>query len=146
MLIKSLIVGLIATSVITIFSYRFSPWRDGKLNEPKLLNYLIILNVSGKITGMPSRVVGWIIHYFIGILLALIFDLLIDHGILKAEIWSGLLYGLVTGIIGVAGWTCLIISHRKLLLNFTVEFYNHIILAHILFGLMAVLIYQIFGW
>lgn len=138
-----LISTIIATSVMTIFSYAISS-RFGELyKEPLLLAYLIS-KTQLIVSDTLKNVLGWVIHYLIGFLFVLGYHLLWKYHILPLNLEIGILLGAISGIIGILGWTLMFkTANNEPDIDYK-GYYFQLFFAHILFALTAVLIYKLF--
>lgn len=133
--------GLIATSLMTLFSYLAANVTSNQFREPQLLN--ILFQRSTAIPFNPGRkhFAGWFIHYLIGWLFAIIMAFLWKRTFIEPSILSGALLGLLFGFIGIAGWKLFFyLSPKPPEIKFE-KFYFQLIIAHIIFGIGAVLPY-----
>lgn len=138
-----LVSGLVATSVMTLFSYVVSNFKSKQFREPELLNSLI--SRAEIISLKPSRnhLLGWIIHYLIGWFFVLVFSLIWEFTQFSATIISGAVLGLAAGIIGIFGWKIMFkLNRNPPEIDFS-QFYLQLIIAHILFGISAAMVYSL---
>lgn len=141
--IQIVISSVAATSVMTIFSYIISANFRELYKEPVLLHYFLSslhISVSKKV----KRFLGWLIHYTIGFLFVLGYHLLWKYEIIEKNWVSALLLGAVSGIMGILGWLIIFkISKYQPNIDFK-GYYLQLFFAHVLFGLAALPIYQLF--
>lgn len=133
--------GIIATSLMTLFSYLAARIMSRQFREPQLLN--ILIKRSSKIPLSPGKKspAGWIIHYSIGWLFVFLFDLIWKFTELEPSLLSGALLGFIFGFIGISGWKIMFyLNPDPPELDFR-KFYFQLIIAHIIFGLGASLVY-----
>lgn len=133
--------GLIATSLMTLFSYIWSGIGGNKFKEPQLLNQLIQRSATIRLNPGKSNVTGWIIHYTIGWFFVLCFHLIWSYTILEPSLGNGAILGAIAGVVGITGWkTFFYLNADPPEIEFR-KFYFHLMLAHIIFGLGAVIVY-----
>lgn len=131
-----LLVAVVATSGMTLFSYTWSIVSENNFKEPVLLN---------KMMHEPrNNVRGWFIHYLIGVLFTFIFAFLWDKDLIPMMSWSGSCYGFLAGLLAVLGWYIMFKSSSRSFNIEFVKFYIHILIAHILFGTLVGLSYMYF--
>lgn len=143
-LYKILISGLVATSVMTLFSYLVSHFKSNQFREPELLNSLISRSEIIKLKPSKNHFLGWLIHYIIGWGFVVIFHLIWTYSELPVGIVSGSLFGFLAGIIGIFGWKMMFrLNQNPPEIDFG-QFYFQLIIAHILFGISAAVVYAYF--
>ncbi|MCF4100821.1 hypothetical protein L1I30_03995 [Gillisia sp. M10.2A] len=133
--------GFAATSLMTAFSYLVSRIKNKQFREPELLNILISRSdlLNFKLSKKSS--VGWVLHYVIGWIFVIIFDVLWKFNFPPFSVLSGALLGLVAGIIGVFGWKIFFsLSNNPPKIDWS-EYYLQLIIAHIIFGVTAALVF-----
>lgn len=133
--------GIIATSLMTFFSYIWSWINDSKFKEPQLLNELILSSTIIRLNPGKRNVIGWIIHYMIGWLFVIVFDSIWRNTALEPSLGNGALLGAIAGLVGITGWKVFFnLNSDPPDIKFG-EFYLQLFIAHIIFGLGAVLVY-----
>lgn len=133
--------GIIATSLMTFFSYLMSRFTHSQFREPQLLNELINRSASLSIEPGKRNATGWIIHYSIGFLFVFIFNYIWDNTQLKPSIITGALLGFIFGFIGISGWKIMFTLNPEPPEIAYKQFYFQLIIAHIVFGIGATLPY-----
>ena len=139
-----LLSAFIATSAMTWFSYLLATIQSNEFKEPRLIN--ILIDRSGKLsrTITKNSLIGWAIHYFLGLIFIIAFDIMWVYTTVEATFLSGALFGLIAGIIGVVGWkTMFRLSPNPPDIEYN-KFYLHLIAAHLILGLTAALIHSHF--
>lgn len=141
--IQIVISSVAATSLMTIFSYMLSANFRELYKEPVLLSYLLTsLDIS--LSKKVKRFFGWLIHYSIGFLFVLVYHILWENQIVEKNWITALFLGAVSGIIGILGWLMMFkISKYKPNIDFK-GYYLQLFFAHVIFGLGALLVYQLF--
>lgn len=88
-------------------------------------------------------VVGWAIHYIIGLTLVVAYYILWRYNIVDITWLSGLAFGSTIGIIGIGGWVKMfILSDYKPRIDFK-GYYLQLFFAHIVFGMTTYAIYKL---
>lgn len=137
-----LLAAIAATSLMTAFSYLVSEAFRELYKEPLLLQYLMTRFHFG-ITGIWKVIAGWTVHYLIGLIFVVIFHLLWQWGLYEITWLTGLMYGIVIGIIGIGGWVVMfILSNYKPRIDFK-GYYLQLFIAHLVFAMTTVFIYKI---
>lgn len=140
--ISSIVIpAIVATTAMTAFSYLYSNLRGKQFREPELLNILLIRWGIG-IRLSKNSVWGWLIHYFVGVVFLVFFVWIWGKPILEANLISGLLLGFLAGIIGVIGWQITLWVHPDAPNIKFKEYYLHLVLAHVVFGISSVLTFN----
>src|SRR5690606_16721053 len=100
---KIVIAAILATSLMTIFSYIASEAMRSLYKEPVLLKKimkLLHLNCSDRC----QSVLGWIIHYTIGLGFIVAYDLIWHHTYIDPTWFTAMIFGIISGIVGIIGW------------------------------------------
>lgn len=135
-----LIAAFAATTQMTIFSYVIAKVFNQPYDEPFLLALLLNrLNVNNSTI---NRYVGWVLHYALGLVFVIGFQLLVNIGWMGITWISALIYGVVIGIIGISGWQFMFKLCQKQPKMDCVGFYIQLFFAHILFSFVMVLCYK----
>lgn len=139
MLTLVLIASLVATTVMTLFSYIVAHLKKTNFKEPELLNELWN---NSQLPIYPSKesVVGWVCHYMMGIFFGLIFFVIFTYTSLDFSILNYILFGIAAGIMGILGWQFLFWINPNppdIQIN---HFFIHLIIAHMIFGVVIGLI------
>ncbi|WP_428229432.1 hypothetical protein [Flavobacterium sp.] len=141
--LQILIASIAATSAMTLFSYAASASFRELYKEPVLLTFMLTklhIDVSIK----TKATLAWLLHYAIGLLFVLGYYLLWVHDILPISFLTAFLLGFVSGIIGIVGWMIMFkMSHHQPDIDFK-GYYFQLLLAHIVFGLVATAVYSLF--
>ena len=128
-----IILSIIATLIMTGFSYLVSLISKQQFREPELLNQLVTTSLI-PLKPYPKNFVGWIIHLVIGYLLAL--GLLYGWKVLNMSfLFYGTMGGLILGIVGIIGWNIMLKVNPNPPQIARKQFYSHLIFAHIIFSL-----------
>ncbi len=143
-IIKIILGGLAGTTIMTCFSYLAGMVANSEFGEPALLNQLINRARSVKGETPRGRWIGWVIHYVTGFFfsagMAWYF-----HWSDKLPSWlAGILIGGLLGLAGVAGWWMMLKLHKDPPKIDLLPYFSQLIAAHMLFGLGAVMVFQLF--
>ena len=134
-ILKVVIAALVATSLMTLFSYAYSAVRKQQFRETELLNHLLArLHWIDPSAGVHHWA-GWCIHYLIGLFFVAIYY------------WTGIVHdfsdyviaGALAGMVGVAGWKVIFALHPSPPSIPFKEYYLQLIAAHMVFGIGAYL-------
>lgn len=140
-MIQILFSGIIATSVMTLFSYIVSALSHSQFREPQLLNELLKRSTALPYKPGQENLTGWTIHYAIGILFVAIFDFIWNYTDFEPSIFTGALLGFIFGFIGITGWKVMFsLNPNPPAIRFKI-FYLQLLPAHVIFGIGAVLLY-----
>lgn len=139
-----LVSAVVATSIMTAFSYILSNIRNKQFREPELLNIVLSSSDLFNLELSKKSSVGWILHYLIGLILVLIFEILLKFELIPISITSGAIFGFVAGIMGVFGWKLFFyLSEKPSEITWNIEYYLQLIVAHILFGISTSVVYLV---
>jgi hypothetical protein len=132
-LIPEIICGtIVGTSLMTGFSYLMSEQFRKRFQEPRLLEYVMKLS-GAKLSDRSKEIAAWIIHYLIGLLFVLAYYFIWNCCLAKS--WTiTLLFGAISGIIGILGWIVIFsIPDDKPHVSFT-SYFIQLFFAHIIFA------------
>ena len=135
-----LAVGLIATTAMTLFSYALSSIFNKKYKEPQLINELISRSSKIPFNLFKEHVLGWIIHLLVGLGFIVVFKILLWLDLFNLTIKSGVLYGFLTGLVGILFWGVSLRLHSNPPKLNRTQYLIHLIPAHVTFGLTTVLV------
>lgn len=126
--------GIAGTSAMTAFSCAIST-RNRNFKEPELLSSVV--RSALPVGGQMSRVMGWTAHYLAGLMWTRYFTWLMSKRCYTGSLLQRLAIGISGGLIGLLAWKTVFKLHRPLAASSTKGFYRHLVLAHILFSLIA---------
>ena len=134
--------GIVATSMMTIFSYLASGGKAKNFREPELLCEIFSEKSAAKKCEQPFLSAGWAAHYAMGVCWSGLENYLLRENRMKADLKSGLLFGCSGGLTGILIWNQLFKLSRRPPLTVYPKFYAHLLLAHIVYSLSVVLLYK----
>ena len=138
-----IIATLVGTTLMTAFSYLMSGAYRKTFKEPVLLNYVIQL-CGITLNDRNRSVVGWLIHYLLGLTFVIAYHFIWKYGLLDMSWQSTLILGAVSGIIGIIGWVIIFsLPSKEPRVAFT-SYYIQLFFAHIVFAIGVVLVYRWF--
>lgn len=141
LLTELLLISIVATTAMTWFSYAMSKSFRELYKEPVLLAYAIDklkidLSAQSKITG------GWLLHYIIGFLFVIGYQIIWVKNILPVSPLSALLLGAISGVIGIFSWIIIFrMTHHQPPIDFK-GYYIQLFFAHIIFAVVATALYS----
>lgn len=132
-----------ATSVMTLFSYAVSASAREIYKEPLLLSY-VLASLKLEISQNAKNILGWVLHYLIGLGFVMIYHFLWFNEFLEISWLVSVLLGVFSGIIGILTWILLFeIIPQKPNIDFK-GYYIQLFIAHIIFSIVAFLVYRLF--
>ncbi|MHA7056083.1 hypothetical protein ACWGOQ_0002615 [Aquimarina sp. M1] len=137
-IIESIAVGFIATIAMTAFSYSISYISKNIFEEPQLINMLLSQWNDNSFNLEREHIVGWAIHFLIGMFFVLGFKILHMCKILDISVLSGIIYGLFAGVIGVFFWGIVLWIHPNTPKINRTRYLLQLIPAHIVFGITMI--------
>ena len=140
-----LLASLVATTVMTIFSHVVSIIRNREFNEAQLLNKFIDKTKCLPEVNNENAVWGWIIHYIIGIIVAIWIYCVFLLFAWPVTIWIGGILGFIAGVVGAVGWLGLFTFHANAPETDVKEFIIQLLMAHCIFGATIALVLGIFS-
>jgi hypothetical protein len=134
--------GITGTTFMTLFSYLVSLADDENFSEPERLGQLVGRLVP-KLDKQQSQALGWLGHYGVGLLFALVYVELWRCGKLKPDLKTSLWLGGLSGLLAVVVWKTTFKMHPlPPSLSFN-KYYLQLIPAHMVFAVFAGVGYQI---
>ncbi|MBK0379254.1 hypothetical protein [Mucilaginibacter segetis] len=137
-----LLTGVSGTTFMTLFSYLVSLAAEENFSEPERLGQLANRLIP-KLDEEQSQALGWLGHYAVGLLFAMVYVELWRSGKLRPDWKTGLWLGGLSGLLAVAVWKATFKAHPlppSLRFN---TYYLQLVPAHIVFALFAGLGYQL---
>lgn len=139
---KILVATLAGTSMMTAFSYLVSKAFHKLFKEPVLLA-IIMKKLGFNFSRQMKSVLAWLLHYFIGLLFVISYEIAWVYFEVPQSWLVGLIFGCVSGIIGVLGWMLIFrIPGKPPKVRFT-EYYLQLFFAHIVFAMTVLTVYKI---
>lgn len=143
-LMKILIASILATAVMTAFSYIVSESFKKLFKEPVLLSYAIgrfHLNTSQN----TERVLAWLLHFFIGFMFVVSYHFIWKWDLRSFSFPISLILGALSGIIGIISWHFIFkFTNHQPRIVFK-EYYLQLFIAHVFFGATAYYSYLLLG-
>lgn len=131
--------GIAGTALMTLFLYLLALATRRQLKVVKILGTLITNQTTpqGGLSNSPLAIwTGIVAHYLVGILFAFCYYFLWNLGIGAPTIPSGMVFGFVSGLFGIAIWTIVFHFHPNPPHNVSLKIYlPTLVIAHIVFGI-----------
>ena len=139
-----LVAAVCSIIAMTGFSILITHITKCECREPVLLARLLESIRKKSIKKEYSYIIGWMIHFSIGIFFMVFYHLLWTITEAKHIVLGSFLFGSVIGIIGISGWKVIFRLYPALpKLNYKL-YYVQLFFAHIIFSLTALFIYYVF--
>jgi hypothetical protein len=139
--IKIISATLVGTSAMTAFSYYISSEFRKKFEEPRLLVYVMKL-CKIELSYTTATMLAWVIHYILGLLFVLAYDVLWNC-CFELNWISALVFGCVSGIIGIIGWIIIFsLPSKSPRVAYTSSFIQ-LFFAHLLLAAGAFSVYKL---
>jgi uncharacterized membrane protein YagU involved in acid resistance len=134
---NAIISGIAGTAVMTLSMQVLASVTKQKLQLVRVLGNMITRNsaLSGELSENKMLTIGWISHYFAGIMFAISYIMLWHWNVGKAEIPFALVFGFENGLLGIMIW--LLLMHflpNPPDISIQSNFYT-LMVGHIIFGL-----------
>lgn len=126
---------------MTLFSYLIAWLLKQPYKEPFLL--AVLLNYFHVIDSKTNKVIGWVLHYVLGLLFVVAFQILLNVGWAKITWGSAILYGAVIGVIGILGWQLMFMLAPKTPRMNYAGYYAQLFIAHLVFAFTMVGCYKL---
>lgn len=134
--------GVAGTTFMTLFSYLVSLADGENFSEPERLGQLAGRLIP-QMDKTQSQALGWLGHYAVGLLFALVYVELWRRGKLKPDWKTNLWLGGISGLLAVGIWKATFKMHPlPPSLSFN-KYYLQLVPAHIVFAIFAGIGYQI---
>lgn len=134
--------GITGTTFMTLFSYLISLADGENFSEPERLRQLAGRLIP-KLDKQQSQALGWLGHYGVGLLFALVYVELWRRGKLKPDLKTNLWLGGLSGLLAVVVWKATFKMHPlPPSLSFN-KYYLQLVPAHLVFAVFAGIGYQI---
>ncbi len=138
MILLSVITGILATALMTVFMYLVTFLTRRPYKVVKILGTILTFQTTEErgLSDKPSAIIiGIIAHYFVGILFAYVFFNFIKENALDPKLAYALVFGLGAGVLGILVWKIIYILHPyppRIPLR---EYFVNLMIGHFLFGL-----------
>lgn len=133
---KDLLIGAAAgTAAMTVFSYFLSGKKSKDFREPALLAKMI-RRAFPETEKTFSEAAGWMLHSGFGLFFAFLSNKMIKK-MQSEDLANNIVAGTVNGIAGVIAWKATFSLHPDPPKIHFHQFYQHLILAHIIFTITA---------
>jgi len=141
--VKILLAAIVGTILMTAFSYLMSEAFHKLFKEPVLLNKLL-QRLGVKLPHGQLSIVGWLIHFVIGLLFAFLYELFWKYTDADPTWGCGLILGAISGIVGILAWMIMFrLPESPPKVKFS-EYYLQLFFAHIVFALGVIAVYKIY--
>lgn len=141
-LLQLALISFGATSAMTWFSYVMSRNFRELYKEPVLLSSVLSQH-HFNISVQSKKNLGWLFHYCIGFFFVYAYHIIWVRDILPVSIFSGLILGVVSGIIGIISWMIIFkTTHYQPSIDFT-GYFAQLFFAHMIFAIVATLLYYV---
>lgn len=142
-LLQILMATIAATSLMTLFSYIVSASARELYKEPVLLTF-ILSALKMEVSPQIKTFLAWLLHYIIGLAFVLAYHFLWVYDVFEMSWPAAFVLGALSGIIGILGWMLMFeMVPNKPNIDFK-GYYVQLFFAHIVFGITAFFVYQLF--
>jgi hypothetical protein len=134
--------NLAGTTLMTLFSEAVSRITQEKLTEPALLSEFL----ERQPVGLPKKYAlpaGWVGHYLVGQGFAAVYALVLKQLKARPSTLNGLAMGVLSGLAGIGIWKATFKLHPNPPKPPAAKFYTQLLVAHVVFGLVADAILQL---
>ena len=134
---KVLLPSVVATSLMTLFSYLITEGEKKNFSEPELLAKIEKKKLFGlsKQYALPA---GWATHYIVGIIMTAFFNLTWQQLNINSRFKRAVVSSLLGGAIAICAWRLLFTMLPKRSYNFHKKFYTQLFIAHIVFAFTVI--------
>jgi hypothetical protein len=130
--------SFLGTTAMTGYSHAVSAIKGYDFSEPRLLGKMA-RSLSRSKTKKESMVVGWCLHYLVGLLFAESYYPLYKQSFRQHPLRGGLVVGGLSGLAAILIWKFTVEAHpAPPAMNFP-RFAGQLFLAHVVFGLVTMI-------
>ncbi|MCY1483622.1 hypothetical protein D3C87_61860 [compost metagenome] len=142
-LLKICVAAFVATRITLLFSQYVSE-RFGQIFKEPLVLSLILSRIGSNVTLERKKVWEQGFRYLSGLFIVLCYHYIWTHTDIDPTWFSGLIFGIITGLATVGCWYFLFKFSVVSKVRFK-EYYLPLFAAYILFALSVIVIYRLFG-
>ena len=135
---RVLLPAITGTSAMTVFSYLVSNAKDENYREPLVLE-ILIKRLIKEGEDDTAAMMAWSLHYFVGILFTYVYASISTAKKVHPSVMSGLCFGAVCGLVGIAGWNITFKLHPDPPKKNLKKYFGHLFVAHLVFGVVTAL-------
>ena len=140
-----IITAILATTLMTAFSYFLSYMMRKQFKEPELLNKLLSrLHVIGSST-VEINPLGWFIHYTVGIIFIMFYEIIWATTSISPTLGNFVFIGGLFGIVAIITWAIVFRIHPRPPKVDILWYFAQLFVAHIIFGMGAFWGTSLFG-
>lgn len=132
--------AFLSTTTMTLFSYAISASFRDLYKEPVLLQF-VLSQLDIEMCSKTERIMGWLIHYFIGLVFVVGYLIPIELGWYQISWVSGLVFGILIGLTGIIGWKIMFWLSGHEPMSQPLIYYTQLLFAHIIFGITTAAVY-----
>jgi hypothetical protein len=131
--------AILATTLMTAFSYGLSYALKKQFKEPELLNKILSrLHVIGS-SKVEINPLGWFIHYTVGIIFILFYEVLWESTSYTPTLGNFMFVGALLGVLAIVVWAIVLKIHPRPPKVDYPWYYIQLFVAHTVFGIGAFL-------
>lgn len=123
------------TTFMTLFSEAVSKAKGSNYNEAKILGEL--LNRITPLNKQQAQIAGWVGHYAVGMAFAAVYAAYLEKTKAKPGLFNSIIYGALSGLAGAAIWHATFKAHPNPPGVDLKNYYKQLVLAHVVFGVVA---------
>lgn len=135
--------GIVGTLAMTLTMYLYSYLSQ---HFTKVIHILGNMLVGERNYYSPSKnalILGTVAHFGVGVLFSFAYFLLWNWGVFQINLEDSILIGVFSGVIAIAGWKGYLSLHANPPKFFHLHYFIALFLAHIVFALVSVNVFQI---
>ena len=136
-----LLAGLVATVLMTLFSYALSYAVERNFKEPEILG-ILLKRLAPHLNTLVYYLFGWVLHFAVGYLFVTAYSLLWENTAIKPTLLNGVWIGFVSVLAGIGIWHVTLKLHPNPPFLNLPAYYANLLVAHVIFGVGAALAYQ----
>ena len=136
-----IISGAVAVIAMTFFSALYNYFTKDEFREPNLLSQ-IFKKLFQRTSAQKTFISGWIAHFLIGYIFLGLYELAWWYFDIPKSVDIAILFGTVSGFLGIIGWYFMFKAVRYTYYFNYAHYYFHLVLAHIVFSVVAVFVYM----
>ena len=139
----TLLSGIAGTIAMTIIMYLYALIAKKHTKVIHLLGGMISGESNYSSPNINTLILGTLAHFGVGILFSFAYFLLWNWGIFRINFEDSVLIGAISGIVAIVTWKMYLSLHNSPPYIFQTHYFIALFLAHIVFGIVSVNVFQL---
>jgi hypothetical protein len=135
--------GIVGTLGMTVVMYMYAAITRHFTKVIHLLGSMLAGDPDFKEPGKNALIVGTLGHFGVGVIFSFAYFLLWNWGIFRIDFADSVLIGAVSGLVAIIVWKSYLTLHHQAPQISQTHFFVALFLAHLVFGMISVNVFQI---